>query len=315
MDYNTFHAKMKEAKLMAKKRSAKKGHSPKYAAGKKGAAPKNAAAEKKGASADNAAAKKEGAQKKGKPRVFVLDELRGFAIFCMIFFHAFYTVGYFFNIKWGKVLVDFFMPAEPYFAALFIVISGIACCLTHSNLERGVKLAIISAVISLVTYLVLGSSEMIRFGILHMLSVGMILYGLFHKYLRLIPNWFGLLVNTFLFVFSYRIVDRSLGLPFLFKIHLPAEWYSTSYLFIFGLPDYGFVSSDYFPIFPWIFLFFAGAFLGRIAVKRGFPKFMMKKRIGFLAFMGRKSLIIYLAHQPVIFGICYAVIWFIKLFK
>ncbi len=294
---------MKEEILMSKSRSAPKGHQPKYAAGKKDAPPKNKPDQK------------DESQKKGKPRVHTLDELRGFAIFCMVFYHAFFTVGYFFKIEWGRVLVDFFMPAEPYFAAMFIVISGIACCLTHSNLERGVKLALISAVVSLVTYLTLGGSDMIRFGILHMLAVGMLLYGLFHKYLRLIPNWLGLLLNVFLFVFSYHIVDRSLGLPFLFKIHLPAEWYSTSYLFMFGFPDYGFESSDYFPIFPWIFIFFAGAFIGRIAVKRGFPKFMMKKRIGFFAFLGRKSLIIYLVHQPVIFGICYGVLWVIDRFK
>ena len=254
-------------------------------------------------------------QKKGKGRIHTLDELRGFAIFCMIFFHAFFTIGYFFGIHWGIVLVDFFMPAEPYYAALFIVISGIACNLSHSNLERGIKLALISLAVTLVTYLALGEYDMIKFGILHMLSVGMILYGLIHRYLRLIPNGFGVVINLLLFFFTYNIAERTLGFPYLFTIRLPDNLYSTSFLFWLGFPEMSFVSSDYFPILPWLFMFFAGAFLGRIAVKKGFPKFMYKKRIGFLSFLGRKSLLIYLAHQPVIFGLCYAAIWITDFFR
>lgn len=253
--------------------------------------------------------------KKAKQRIHLLDELRGFAIFCMIFFHAFFTIGYFFGVHWGIVLVDFFLPAEPYYAALFVIISGIACNLSHSNLERGVKLAIISAAVSLVTYLALGSDDMIKFGILHMLSVGMILYGLIHKYLRYIPNVIGFVINLLLFFFTFNVQERTLGFPFLFSIRLPDKLYQTPYLFMLGFPEMSFVSSDYFPILPWIFMFFAGAFLGRLAVKKGFPKFMYKKRIGFLGFMGRKSLLIYLAHQPVIFGLCYAVRWVSGLFN
>lgn len=247
---------------------------------------------------------------KGKARIHLLDELRGFAIFCMVFYHAFYSIGYYFHIEWGRVLVKFFMPAEPYFAGLFILISGIACNLSHSNLERGVKLALIALGVSLVTYLTLGEWDMIRFGILHMLAVGMLLYGLLEKYLRHCPVWLGLLINIILFIFTFRITSGLVGLPPLFSLSVPAEWYSTPYLFMFGLPDNNFTSSDYFPIFPWIFLFFAGAFLGADSVRKHYPKLMYKQHIRFFGFLGKKSLIIYLIHQPVIFGCCYAIGWF-----
>ena len=111
---------------------------------------------------------------KERPRIHTLDELRGFAVFCMIFFHAFYTIGFVFGQKWGVTLVDFFYPAEPYFAGLFIIISGIASNLSHSNLERGVKLALISLTVSIVSLMVLGQKGMIQFGILHFLSAAMI---------------------------------------------------------------------------------------------------------------------------------------------
>ncbi len=245
---------------------------------------------------------------KERPRIHTLDEVRGFAIFCMIFFHAFYSIGVFFNAKWGMDLLMFFMPAEPYFAGLFIAMSGLACNLSHSNLERGVKLGIIALGVTLVTYImdeISGDGYLISFGILHMLAVGMLVYGLINKYLKLIPSWIGMLLNTVLFFFTYNIARGSVGIPYLFTIKLPEEWYTTKFLFAFGLPDKTFASSDYFPIIPWIFLFIAGTYLGRIAVKKKFPRFMFKKRIPLFAFMGRHSLLIYLVHQPVIFALCY----------
>ncbi len=268
------------------------------------------AARPSGSSSSKAPAKKSGAAPKGKLRIHLLDELRGFAIFCMVFYHAFFTVGYFFNIHWGYVLVNFFMPAEPYFAGLFILISGIACNLSHSNLRRGVKLALIALAVSLITFWALGDKDMIRFGILHMLAVGMILFGLIGKYLRLIPVWVGVAVNLVLFFLTYQINDRVFGLPFLFSVRMPDSWYSTQYLFMFGFPANGFSSSDYFPLMPWLFLFFVGAFLGRESVRKKYPKFAYKRHIPFFSFLGKHSLLIYLVHQPVIFGLCYAVEWF-----
>lgn len=252
---------------------------------------------------------------KGKSRIHTLDELRGFAVFCMIFYHAFFSIGVFFGVKWGVTLINFFSPAEPYFAGLFIFISGISSQLSHSNLERGVKLMIIALGISLVTYLVLGDKEMIRFGILHMLAVCMITFGLIEKYLKIIPMWIGIIFNILLFAVTYNVVLGYIGLPFIFSYKLPPEWYTTSFMFPFGFPNRTFSSSDYFPLLPWFFLFFAGTFLGRLAATNKFPKFMYKKRIPFLSFMGRHALIIYIAHQPVIWGICYAVQWVIKLFS
>ena len=67
----------------------------------------------------------------GKKRIYLLDELRGLAVFCMVFYHAFYSMSEFFNIAVGTKLLDFFTPAEPFFAALFIVISAYPrACLT-----------------------------------------------------------------------------------------------------------------------------------------------------------------------------------------
>lgn len=251
---------------------------------------------------------------KERPRIHTLDELRGIAIFCMIFFHAFYTFGYFFGYQWGMWLVNFFAPAEPYFAGIFIVISGIACNLSHSNLERGVKLMLISLIVTLVTYFTVGAQDMIQFGILHMLACCMLLYGLSNKYLKLLPSWLGIVFNVILFVLTFHTAGHLFGVPPLFSVTLPNSWYSTKFLFMFGFPYDKFVSADYFPLFPWMFLFFAGTYIGRIGVKRKFPKTLFKKRIGFFGFLGRHSLFIYLVHQPMLFGLCHTVNFFKNLF-
>ena len=243
---------------------------------------------------------------KARPRIHTLDELRGIAVFCMIFFHAFFTIGYFFHYEWGIWLVNFFLPAEPYFAGLFILISGIACNLSHSNLERGVKLALISLAVTLITYLAVGQENMIQFGILHMLASCMLLYGLSNKYLKLIPSWVGIVFNVIVFILTIHIPEHIFGIPPLFSVTMPDSWYNTHFLFMFGFPYKGFASSDYFPLVPWLFLFFAGTYIGRIGVKRKFPKPLFKKRIGFFGFLGRHSLLIYLMHQPIIFALCYA---------
>ena len=66
-----------------------------------------------------------------------MDEIRGFAVLCMIFYHGFYSLAYLFQLDWGMALLRFFMPAEPFFAGAFILISGISSNLSHSNLLRG----------------------------------------------------------------------------------------------------------------------------------------------------------------------------------
>lgn len=244
----------------------------------------------------------------------LLDEIRGLAVICMIFYHAFYLMSEIFQWEWGKILYEFFLPAEPYFAGIFIFISGMACNLSKSNVERGVKLGIIALGVTLVTYLY-NAEYVITFGVLHMLAVCMILYGLISKYLRFIPVWLGVLLNFMLFFFLYYTASGQFGIPHVKMWEFPKEWYTTNFLFILGFPNETFNSSDYFPLFPWIFMFFAGGFFGRLIPMKKFPKWTAKKHIPPLAFVGRHALLFYVAHQPVILGICLTVQWFMTLFS
>ncbi|MFR7478783.1 MAG: heparan-alpha-glucosaminide N-acetyltransferase, partial [Acutalibacteraceae bacterium] len=226
-----------------------------------------------------------------KERLVLLDELRGFAVCCMVFYHGFYSMAALFGLPLGETLLRFFRPAEPWFAGLFILISGICCNFSHSNAQRGGKLLLVALAITGVTMWVV-PEEQIIFGILHFLSVSMLLYAALAPICRRVPVAVGLLVQVFLYL-GFRTVS---GGTIFFGIKLPDSLYATDWLSPLGLHSTAFHSSDYFPLLPWVFVFFFGAFLGRLAANGQFPRFFYPSRIPFFALVGRHALLIYVVH-------------------
>lgn len=243
----------------------------------------------------------------GHRRIYFMDELRGFAVFCMVFYHGFYTLAYLYNLKVGMILLDFFMPAEPFYAGLFMLISGVSSDLSHSNLARGFKLLGVSLAITAATYFFV-PDELIVFGILHFLSVCMILYGLLKPLAdRFDFSWAAVAVCALLFVCTMGISRGYLGFSPQLGMVLPSSLYKTNRLAPLGIYSESFRSADYFPLFPWMFVFAAGTFLGKLAAQDRFPAFMYRSHVPFFSWLGRYALIIYVVHQPVIYGVCYAV--------
>lgn len=250
----------------------------------------------------------------GKIRYHLLDEIRGFAVICMVFYHGFFTLASIFRLEAGYALLQFFQPAEPYFAGLFILISGIASQLTHSNLIRGLKLLAVSILLTLATWglTYMGMEVVIWFGILHMLAVCMLLAAAVNPPLRRLHPAAGLLVCALLFAVTLHIRDGYIGFPFL-KLNLPGAVMNSRFLFPLGIVPDGFFSADYFPLFPWMFVFFAGASIGLWAVRGKFPAFFAKSRLRPLSFVGRHALLIYIVHQPALFGLFSFVQWIARL--
>lgn len=242
-----------------------------------------------------------------KERLILLDELRGFAVCCMVFYHGFYSMASLFGLPLGETLLLFFRPAEPWFAGLFILISGICCNFSHSNAQRGGKLLLVALAITGVT-MWLVPEEQILFGILHFLSVSMLLYAALEPVCRRIPVAVGLLLQVFLYAGFCTI---SSGTCF-FGLSLPDWLYTTDWLSPLGFHSPSFHSSDYFPLLPWVFVFFFGTFLGRLAVNGRFPRFFYPSRVPFFALVGRHALLIYVVHQPVILGVCWLVLWLMR---
>lgn len=240
-------------------------------------------------------------------RIHLMDELRGFAVFCMVFYHGFYTLAFLMGQSWGEWLYRFFMPAEPWFAGLFIFIAGISSNLTHSNLVRGAKLLGVALLVTLATAIAV-PDELIVFGILHFLSVCMIAFGLLQLLRRRLGRteeppfrlW-PVVVCAVLFIVTRYLASGYLQIPFVLRVFLPSGWYQ-AWLAPLGLPGPGFSSADYFPLLPWCFVFAAGTVVGRLAKAGKFPAWTYPSRVPFFSFLGRHALLIYVLHQPVIYG-------------
>jgi uncharacterized membrane protein len=180
------------------------------------------------------------------------------------------------------------------FAGLFIFLSGVSSRFSRSNVKRGVKVFLIAILFTIVTSLPF-VNEPIHFGVLHLLGFSMIFYGLTRKVWDRIP----LLVAPFIYI--VLIVGTAL-LTGLIKIDV-------SFLWMLGWYGPDFSSADYFPIFPWLFVFLLGTWAGFYIVERKLPAWFYEKRVAILPAVGRKALIIYILHQPIMYGIIMGVLY------
>lgn len=236
-----------------------------------------------------------------KKRVHLLDEIRGFCIILVVIYHTMYDLVYLFNINIPIFNSGIMRFLNIFFAGLLIFIAGASCNFSKNNIKRGSICFGFGLILTVVTYLFMPSS-LILFGILHMLGVCMILYGLFEKYINKMPPLLMTIVLVLLFVITYQITNGKISFFGMFDIFLPRKIYDIGFLFPFGFINSSFTSSDYFPLFPWVFCFFAGASIGRyLKCSKIDFSFAYKLRVPFLSYIGKKTLIIYILHQPIIY--------------
>ena len=112
----------------------------------------------------------------------------------------------------------------------------------------------------------------------------------------------GLFISILLFVVTRNINRGYLGFESWNWIRLSRAWYRNLLTTYIGMPSPGFFSTDYFSVIPWFFLFLTGYFLFGVCKKYGCLQWkILQKRIPFLDYPGKHSLMVYLLHQPIIF--------------
>lgn len=212
-------------------------------------------------------------------RIWELDFLRGIAIIIMIRGHTIFDLNEFYGypIQYSEGF-NYYIGRVG--AVLFILISGISCSLSRSNFKRGIKVLAIAVVLSIATHIY--SPEMgIKFGILHFLGTSMLLYSPLRKL-----NKYGFFVlGTIIFAANFFIHNIQVSFDIFFPL---------------GIISNNFVSSDYYPLIPYLGIFLYGTGVGKTLYvnKRSIINYDLKENI--INWLGRKSLIIYLLHQPVI---------------
>lgn len=235
-------------------------------------------------------------------RVWAIDEARGLAILLMVVYHTFYDVVVIFGMNIPVFYSPFIQSLVILFAGLFIFISGTACHYSRNNLKRGGICFLLGLALTTGTALVM-PDEFIAFGILHMLGICMMLFPLLQKWISKISPSVGLPVALLLWALFFHLPDGYLGFEGLLRISMPRQPYEWRFLFWLGFPPPGFFSSDYFPILPWIFCFLAGGFFGVLVKENRLPSWFYHPHIRPLAFVGRHTLIVYLLHQPIVYGL------------
>jgi len=233
-------------------------------------------------------------------RAHFLDELRGFSILLMVLHHAAWDLHYLFGVHIPLVEHPVMNLLQPFFAGVFVFISGMVCNTSRSNLRRGCITLACALAVTVVTSFVM-PQQTVRFGILHLLGSCMLLYRWASVALRKIPAETGFVLAAVLFAVAWKVPNGQIGLAG-WAAALPPQLYRFGLGYLFGFPADGFRSVDYFPLIPWAFLFFAGSFLGRPIFAQRSPRWLFVCRLPPLAWVGRHSLWFYLLHQPLLFG-------------
>lgn len=234
-----------------------------------------------------------------KKRYYFIDELRAIGIIYVVIYHIIYDLTYIFPIGITFIELPWMNILRMIMVGMLVLISGISCNFSDSNFKRSIKTLGYAVLISIVTY-IMGEQYFISFGILHFFGVSMLIYALFQKMVVKIPIEVGLFCFGLLFV--------------LFKvkacIYYPLDAKHTFLNFILGIHPDSFLSNDYYPLLPWIFIFFAGTYLGKWIVEYKNNEKLTKCHAKTLCLIGQHTLIIYLLHQPVIYGMMYMLKYF-----
>lgn len=232
-------------------------------------------------------------------RVYLLDELRGWWVIMMVAYHGMYDLAYIFGVNFPAFRSAGMQLFQQIICCGFIFLSGISSRYTRNGVKRGLFTLACGMVISLGTYIFM-PSQMIYFGILHFLGAAMILTALLRPLLDKLPPALGLPLCLVVWQLLYELPNGRIGVRGMASIDLPLSWYAHPGLMPLG---FGGAGSDYFPLLPWIFLFFAGAYFG-IWVRAGkMPAACYKPHVPWLSAVGKRAIVIYLLHQPVLYGV------------
>jgi uncharacterized membrane protein len=238
---------------------------------------------------------------KGGGRYWEIDALRGVAIVMMVIYHLAYDLTLFGYYR-ANVFVGLWRIFARIIASLFILLVGSSLALSHARssrrasgwslyknyLVRGLKLLGWGMVITLSSWVYMGRVVII-FGILHLIGTATIL------------------AYPFL---SFRLANLAVGAAIVaLGIHLNRLFASQPWLMLLGLrTPPTFYQLDYFPLLPWFGVVLLGIFAGQVLYPGGgrwfnLPDLGERPGIRELAWLGRRSLLIYLVHQPFLMAI------------
>ena len=235
-----------------------------------------------------------------RTRYYALDDIRGITLISMIFYHAMWDIVFILgkDIKWYNEAPGYIWQQS--IGWTFILLSCFCWQLGRHRLKRGITVFMAGLLVTAVTILAMPQNRVI-FGVLTFIGSAMLIMIPFDKFLRKCKAGVGLALSLALFFISRDINSGWIGFESIRLVKVPQFFYDNLFTTYLGFPNRGFFSTDYYSLFPWLFLFMAGYFLYNILEKSGFLKSLSKSIFPGVGILGRFSLIIYMVHQPLIY--------------
>lgn len=240
------------------------------------------------------------------PRYHVLDWIRGFTLISMILYHALYDLHYLYRIPLpGYDGLPGYIWQQS-ICWTFIFLSGLCHNLGRNPVKRGLILSCCGLLVTLATAM-FSPDVVVIMGILSFFGLATLLTALLDPVFDWVPARAGFAVSLLLFFLTRNISAGFLGFEGLRLLKLPRFLYQGVFMMILGFPYDGFYSTDYFSLFPWIFLFWSGLFTFRIRRKdireeTGAPQ-PVRPFFRPLEKIGQHTLPLYMLHQPVLMGL------------
>lgn len=247
---------------------------------------------------------------KQKNWYYLIDGIRGIALINMIAFHFFYDLFIVFGLSPSWYFHPLVRIWQQFICITFIFISGISFHFSRNNLKRGLILNLYGLCITAVTVLFL-PSESIWFGILNFIGCATLLMALLDRALKKLHPVIGMALSILLFLLFRDIQYGTLGFFSVRLVEIPAWLYEFKPFTILGLPYASFSSSDYFPLLPWFFLFTGGYWFWMGLKCREPVMNLCRIKLPVLSAIGSKSIWIYLAHQPIVYGLAWLITYII----
>lgn len=224
-------------------------------------------------------------------RFDILDTWRTLAIVLMVAYHFLYDLYIFGIISASQLFSAPLNVLERFICCSFILLAGASARFSRNNLRRGLTVLAAGVVVEIGAAV---GGQTIRWGVLMLLGTSMVIWHFLGKGLQKWKPGNLAIVSFCLFLFTRWWTKVT-----------PA---SVSWLYPLGFTAPGFYSADYFPLLPWFFMFLMGTVLGGWCLNHRDNRLLTAPLPAALTWPGRHSLVIYVLHQPVLYGVSY-LIW------
>lgn len=242
-------------------------------------------------------------------RYNLLDSLRGFAILEMIVFHVCFDL----NVLGGANTDWPWLPRtiawQQQIVYLFIFVSGMSSALMRptKHFQRGIFLNLLGLLITAAT-LFFVPSQPIHYGVLTFIGSALLITFIIEDKCGLLSNlesnlgsFICMALCICLVILTYSLQTGELRILGKTIANWPTWPYERNWAWL-GCPAESFFSSDYVAVFPHIFAFWLGWFYLRYLMSNNAKQLLLSLHPK-LNSLGKKSLLIYFTHQPILLGI------------